>query len=246
MSFQAGITVDCIAAPIIERMSPAIQAVFFDVDFTLIYPGPMFQGVGYRESCERHGIAVDEARYDAAVRAALASLDHEQVVYDHEIFIRYTRRIIEGMGGTGERVDACAREMYLEWASCHHFHLYDDAEAVLRELAARQLKIGLISNSHRSMDEFVEHFRLQGLVAAAVSSADHGYLKPHPSIFEAALTQAGVEARASLMVGDSIEHDVHGARAVGMRGVLLHRGDGPLPEVDVPVIRNLTDLPALL
>jgi len=227
-------------------MSPAIQAVFFDVDFTLIYPGPMFQGVGYRESCERHGIAVDEARYDAAVRAALASLDHEQVVYDDEIFIRYTRRIIEGMGGSGDRVDACAREMYLEWASCHHFHLYDEAEAVLRELAARQLKIGLISNSHRSMDEFVEHFRLQGLVAAAVSSADHGFLKPHPSIFEAALSQAGVEARASLMVGDSLAHDVEGARAVGMRGVLLHRGNGPLPDVDVPVIRNLTDLPALL
>ncbi len=227
-------------------MSPAIQAVFFDVDFTLIYPGPMFQGVGYRESCERHGIAVDEARYAVAVRDALASLDPAQVVYDDEIFIRYTRRIIEGMGGTGERVDACAREMYLEWASCHHFHLYDDAEAVLRELAARQLKIGLISNSHRSMDEFVEHFRLQGLVAAAVSSADHGYLKPHPSIFEAALTQAGVQARASLMVGDSLTHDVHGACAVGMRGVLLHRHEGPLPDVDVPVIRNLTDLPPLL
>ena len=227
-------------------MSSAVQAVFFDVDFTLIYPGPMFQGVGYRESCERHGIAVDEARYDVAVREALASLDHEQVVYDDEIFVRYTRRIIEGMGGSGDRVDACAREMYLEWAACHHFHLYDDAEAVLRELVARDLKIGLISNSHRSMDEFVEHFRLQGLVAAAVSSADHGYLKPHPSIFEAALSQAGVEARASLMVGDSLAHDVHGARAVGMRGVLLHRANGPLPDVDVPVIRNLTDLPALL
>jgi len=227
-------------------MSPAIQAVFFDVDFTLIYPGPMFQGVGYRESCERHGIAVDETRYERAVREALASLDHEQVVYDDEIFIRYTRRIIEGMGGSGEHVDACAREMYLEWAACHHFHLYDDAEAVLRELAARQLKIGLISNSHRSLDDFVEHFQLHGLVAAAVSSAEHGYLKPHPSIFEAALSQAGVEARASLMVGDSLTHDVQGARAVGMRGVLLHRHEGPLPDVDVPVIRNLTDLPPLL
>ena len=227
-------------------MSPAVRAVFFDVDFTLIYPGPMFQGVGYREACERHGIVVDEGRYDAAVRDALSRLDHEQVVYDDEIFIRYTRHIIEGMGGSGDRVDACAREMYDEWASCHHFHLYDEAEAVLRELAARQLKIGLISNSHRSLDDFVEHFRLHGLVVAAVSSAEHGYLKPHPSIFEAALAQAGVEAREALMVGDSLAHDVRGARAVGMRGVLLHRGEGPLPDVDVPVIRNLTDLPPLL
>ena len=222
------------------------DAVFFDVDFTLIYPGPAFQGEGYRGFCARHGIAVDEAHFDAAVRAALEHLEGAGHLYEDEIFIRYTRRIIEGMGGSGDRVDVCAREMYVQWAACHHFHLYDDAEAVLRELAARQLKIGLISNSHRSLEAFQEHFNLQGLVAAAVSSAEHGYLKPHPSIFEAALSQAGVDAREALMVGDSLAHDVEGARRVGMHGVLLHRGDGPLPEVDVPVIRNLTDLPALL
>jgi HAD superfamily hydrolase (TIGR01662 family) len=227
-------------------MEAPVRAVFFDVDYTLIYPGPTFQAEGYQQACERHGIAVDAARYPAAITAALAALDHEQHVYDDAIFTRFIGRIIEGMGGSGERLDACAREMYVEWAACHHFHLYDDAEAVLRQLAARQVKIGLISNSHRSLDDFVEHFHLHGLVAAAVSSAEHGYLKPHPSIFEAALSQAGVDARESLMVGDSLAHDVQGARRVGMRGVLLHRAEGPLPDVDVPVIRNLTDLPPLL
>jgi len=228
-------------------MEPVVRAVFFDVDFTLIYPGPAFQGVGYRQSCERHGIAVDESRYDAAVREALSSLDHEQVVYDDEIFIRYTRRIIEGMGGTGASVDDCAREMYVQWAACHHFHLYDDAEAVLRELAARQLKIGLISNSHRSLEAFQEHFNLQGLVAAAVSSAEHGYLKPHPSIFEAALLQAGVTAGESMMVGDSVPHDIEGAQRSGMRGVLVHRSGAPAPvNAGVPVIRDLGALLALL
>jgi len=227
-------------------MASATKAVFFDVDYTLIYPGPMFQAVGYRQSCERHGITVEEARYPDAVKAALASLDHEQLLYDDAVFTRFIRRIIEAMGGQGDQIDACATEMYAAWAHCHHFHLYDEAEAVLRELAARDLKIGLISNSHRKLDDFVEHFRLDGLVAAAVSSAQHGYCKPHPSIFQAALSQAGVGAGESLMVGDSLTHDVHGARAVGMRGVLLHRGAGPLPDVDVPVIRNLTDLPPLL
>ena len=227
-------------------MASATKAVFFDVDYTLIYPGPMFQAVGYRQACERHGMAVDEARYADAVKAALASLDHEQVLYDDAVFTRFIRRIIEEMGGQGDQIDACAIEMYAAWAHCHHFHLYDEADAVLRELAARDLKIGLISNSHRKLDDFVDHFQLHGLVAAAVSSAQHGYCKPHPSIFQAALSQAGVGAGESLMVGDSLTHDVHGARAVGMRGVLLHRGDGPPPDVDVPVIRNLTDLPALL
>jgi HAD superfamily hydrolase (TIGR01662 family) len=227
-------------------MASSTKAVFFDVDYTLIYPGPMFQAVGYRQACERHGIAVEEARYADAVRAALASLDHEQVRYDDAVFTRFIRRIIEAMGGQGDQIDACAREMYAAWAMCHHFHLYDEVESVLRELVARELKIGLISNSHRKLDDFVEHFQLHGLVAAGVSSAEHGYCKPHPSIFEAALTRAGVEARASLMVGDSLTHDVRGARGVGMRGVLLHRSDGPAPDVDVPVIRNLTDLPPLL
>jgi putative hydrolase of the HAD superfamily len=228
-------------------MASATKAVFFDVDYTLIYPGPMFQAAGYRQACERHGIAVEEARFPDAVRHAVSSLDHEQERYDDAVFIRFIRRIIEGMGGSGDDgIAACAREMYHAWAACHHFHLYDDAEAVLRELAARQVKIGLISNSHRSLVEFAEHFNLQGLVVAAVSSAEHGYLKPHPSIFEAALGQAGVSAGEALMVGDSLTHDVEGARRVGMRGVLLHRAAGPLPDVAVPVIRNLTDLPALL
>jgi FMN hydrolase / 5-amino-6-(5-phospho-D-ribitylamino)uracil phosphatase len=224
------------------------DAVFFDVDFTLIYPGPAFQGVGYRGFCARHGIAVEALHFDEAVRAALASLDDAGHVYEDEIFIRYTRRIIEGMGGRAadEILDACAAEIYVEWARCHHFHLYDDVAGVMRELAAQDIKVGLISNSHRSLEEFQQHFRLGAVIAAAVSSAEHGYLKPHPSIFHEALQRAGVRADASVMVGDSVAHDVEGARGVGMRPVLLHRAGGSAPAVDVPVIRTLAELPALL
>ena len=45
-------------------------AVFFDVDFTLIQPGPRFQASGYHASCARHGIVVDVSRFDQAVSAA--------------------------------------------------------------------------------------------------------------------------------------------------------------------------------
>jgi FMN phosphatase YigB (HAD superfamily) len=49
------------------------------------------------------------------------------------------------------------------------------------------------------------------------------------------------------MVGDSLPHDIEGALGVGMRGVLVHRGDG-LPDTvaDVPVIRTLAELPPLI
>jgi putative hydrolase of the HAD superfamily len=233
------------------RGSAAVSAaaVFFDVDFTLIYPGPTFQGEGYQRFCAGHGITVEPARFGHAVRAASVILDaQQQHVYDGEIFVRYTRRIIEEMGGAGPALDACAREIYDEWATCHHFHLYDDVAPVLRELARRGTKIGLISNSHRSLASFEQHFELEGLFSAAISSSEHGYLKPHPSIFEAALQMAGVGPQESVMVGDSLPHDIEGALSVGMRGVLVHRGDeGPPGTVEgVPVIRTLSDLPSLL
>jgi putative hydrolase of the HAD superfamily len=223
-------------------------AVFFDVDFTLIYPGPTFQGEGYRRFCAKHGITVDQGRFGQAVRAASVILDaQQQHVYDAEIFVRYTQRIIEEMGGTGPALTACASEIYDEWAACHHFHLYDDVEPVLRELARRDVKIGLISNSHRSLASFEQHFELEGLISAAVSSSEHGYLKPHPSIFEAALRLAEVRPEESVMVGDSFSHDIEGARSVGMRGVLVHRGAGRAEGGGgIPVIRDLAELLPLI
>jgi putative hydrolase of the HAD superfamily len=229
---------------------PPVTAVFFDVDFTLIYPGPTFQGEGYARFCSHYGMAIDAARFPDAVCAASSILNEEQEhIYAADIFIRYTRRIIEEMGGIGEHLDACAREIYAEWAACQHFFLYGDVTPVLRELAARGLKVGLISNSHRCLASFQQHFELHGLIAGAISSSEHGYLKPHPSIFDAALKLLGVSAGESVMVGDSLAHDIEGARRVGMRGVLVQRSSDrawSAAPADVPIIRDLSELPALL
>jgi putative hydrolase of the HAD superfamily len=223
------------------------RAVFFDVDFTLIHPGPMFQGPGYRDFCARYGITVDASAFDAAVAAASSTLDSQGGIYDPDIFIRYTRRIIEGMGGRGGAIDHAARDIYEEWSVCHHFTLYEDVPEVLRAIHRAGVKIGLISNTQRSLASFQTHFELEGLFAVTVSSADHGYMKPHPSIFEAALTQVGVTPAQSVMVGDSLAHDIEGARQLGMRAVLVSRSGEPVAcPSDVPVIQSLRALPALL
>lgn len=228
-------------------------AVFFDVDFTLIYPGPTFRGEGYRAFCERYGMEVDVSRFDEAVASAAPLLDGpEDAPYDGEIFVKYTRHIIEYMGGQGERLDGCAREIYREWAACQHFELYEDVAPMLRRIAAAGVRIGLISNSHRCLASFQSHFELQGLIAAAVSSSEHGFMKPHPSIFQAALQLVNVPAEAAVMVGDNVRQDVEGALRAGMRAVLLHRGGEPHPRErelagsGVRVIRSLGDLPAAI
>jgi putative hydrolase of the HAD superfamily len=224
----------------------ATRGVFFDVDFTLIYPGPRFQSSGYYEFCARYGIEVDASAFDRAVADAASGLAPADDIYDAQLYVDYTKRIIEGMGGRGPGLDAAAREIYNEWAACQHFTMYEDVPDVLRELHAAGLKIGLISNSHRCLTSFQAHFDLQGLFSATISSLEHGYMKPHPSIFEAALRSAGVEAFESVMVGDSLMHDVDGARRLGMGGVLVARSGAVKSPPGVPVITSLRELPPLL
>ena len=226
-----------------------IKAVFFDVDFTLIYPGPTFQAEGYRRACAAHGLIVDPAKFDQATAASSFILDEvEEQIYSHDLFVHYTASIIEHMGGRGEQVIAVAREIYDQWSVNHHFEMYDDVAPVINGLSERGLIIGAISNSHRSLDAFCEHFSLRGLITVSVSSAEHGYMKPHRSIFDTALAKAGVTADQAMMVGDSINPDIEGALAAGMRAVLLRRS-GEIPSnlpPQLPVITTLADLPPLL
>ena len=56
-----------------------------------------------------------------------------------------------------------------------------------------------------------------------MASRAHGWIKPHESIFLAALNLIGVAPPEAAMVGDSVEDDVEGAAALGMRTVLIDR-----------------------
>lgn len=228
-------------------MPSATRAVFFDVDFTLIRPGPALQGSGYREFCTRHEVDVDPDAFERAVAEASLFLEATPGAYDPDIFVRHTSRIIRAMGGSGTGVERAAREIYEQWAACHHFEMYAEVPDVLRGIRASGIKMGLISNTQRCLATFAEHFELRGLFDVALSSFEHGYMKPHPSIFEAALAAVASPPADAVMVGDSFAHDIAGALSIGMRGVLVardgHAGDAP---PGLPVIQSLRELPELL
>jgi HAD superfamily hydrolase (TIGR01509 family) len=238
-------------------MEHRTRAVFFDVDFTLIHPGPVFQGEGYSDFCRRHGLGpCNPEAFEAAVASASALLDEsDDHAYDPAVFVRYIRHLLEKMGACGPGLDACAEEIYREWAGCHHFALYDDVLPTLRALRARGLSIGLISNTHRSLETFASHFELDRLVSASVSSSEHGYNKPHPSIFHTALRLLAVAPGEAVMVGDSYRHDIQGATAIGMRAILVRRSAAPLGPGElgageatpgVPVVTTLREVVALV
>jgi putative hydrolase of the HAD superfamily len=126
------------------------------------------------------------------------------------------------------------------WSHVHHFELYEDAPPVLDALRARGLKLGLLSNTERDLDEFVAHHRLS--VDAVLTSRSHGKTKPHETIFRRILELLDVRAEEALMVGDTLEDDVEGATAVGMRAVLVDR-DGRYPEREsLPDLQRLVSV----
>jgi len=65
--------------------------------------------------------------------------------------------------------------------------------------------------------------------------------KPDPRMFEMALERSGARAETTIHVGDLYHVDVVGARAAGLRGVLLDEAD-LYPEADCPRIRGLAEL----
>ncbi len=192
---------------------------------------------------ERHGLALDPARYEEARAAAIQALQGEgRFVHDEEIWIAFTEKIVRGMGGDASGARACATDMVREWERHDNFSLYEDAVVVLEEIRRHGLRIGLVTNGQRDLEEFVAHHGLE--VDAMVGSRLHGRTKPHPSIFAAALRLLDVEPREAAMVGDSWEDDIAGARALGMKAILLDR-DGLRPE-EPERIDTLLALPAAL
>ena len=220
-------------------MRRGLAAVLFDVDFTIAKPGPDLGPEGYRRLGARFGLELDPCRYDEARAAAVGELKrHPELDHDEEVWVEFTVQIIRLMGGGGDRARSCALEMVRAWEHSHNFELFDDVLPVLAELRRHRLKLGLVSNTSRDLEHFVAHHRLD--VDAFVSSGRFGKTKPHPSIFEHVLERLGVEAQQAAMVGDSVDDDVRGAEALGMRAFLLDR-EGRYPET----AGRLTDLRAL-
>jgi HAD superfamily hydrolase (TIGR01549 family) len=218
----------------------SLRAVLFDVDFTIAKPGPELGPEGYKRLGERFGLALDPSRYAEEREKAIEGIRrHPELEHDEEIWVAFTERIIRGMGGDSGSAYECAVAMTRAWEHAEHFELYEDALPVLEALRGHGLKLGLVSNTGRDLDEFVAHHGLE--VNAVVGSRAFGRTKPHPAIFQEVLSRLEVEPADAAMVGDSPEDDVEGARAAGIQGAFLLDRENRFPEIP----NRLPDLYAL-
>jgi putative hydrolase of the HAD superfamily len=96
---------------------------------------------------------------------------------------------------------------------------------MLEDFSDQGIACGIVTNGGTLMQRAkIEESGLQELVASFTISQDVGVAKPDPAIFAHALKTIGARAGTTLFVGDNPEHDVAGAKAVGMRTAWLGLG----------------------
>jgi putative hydrolase of the HAD superfamily len=100
---------------------------------------------------------------------------------------------------------------------------FPDAAPALAALRAGGLRLAVVSNWDCSLRSVLSELGLAGAVDTIVVSAEAGALKPDAAIFHVALGQLRREPHEAVFVGDSLETDVFGARAAGLRALLLDR-----------------------
>jgi putative hydrolase of the HAD superfamily len=106
------------------------------------------------------------------------------------------------------------------------FRAFSDAPPALAELRGMGIRLVCVSNWDVSLPSVLDRCGLAQGLDAVVTSAVAGARKPDPAIFAAALELAGCEPGEALHIGDTEDEDVQGARAAGIRALLISRDGG--------------------
>jgi HAD superfamily hydrolase (TIGR01549 family) len=121
------------------------------------------------------------------------------------------------------------------------------AKDLLQALRDRGLKTAIVTNNlvDEQMDK-LRHCELFDLIDCITISEEAGYVKPDVRIFETALTRLECKPDETVMIGDSWENDILGARAAGISGMWYNCYETEPPDKSVPEIRSLEDSSAIL
>jgi putative hydrolase of the HAD superfamily len=208
-----------------DRIPHPLAAVFFDAGDTLLAPYPSFEG-RFIQVASAEGVPLDEAAVEASVAASIRRAAWPTNWTDPALQRRFWQGfyldILGGLDFDGDR-ERLAERMFATFSDPATYKLYDDVRPALQALAARDLKLGVISNFEPWLERVLELEGVRDRFVATAISGVVGVAKPDASIFQAALDQAGVPAGACLHVGDDLDADVAGARGVGMVPVLIDR-----------------------
>lgn len=231
-----------------------IKAIFFDAGHTLIYAHPSV-GELYAEETAKFGVTLPADRLEQAMRdvfrgyvTGYAQDPRNRVASDerdYEMWREITRGVYDRFPElSGVDPHKWFLALYDRFAEPEVWRYYPDVKPSIRALRGKGLRLGVISNWDTRLRRIVEETGLTELVDFILISAEAGVRKPYPEIFERALENAGVQPDEAVHVGDLLDEDVAGARAVGIHPVLIDRNQYQLrpDEPDLWVIESLQEI----
>ena len=103
--------------------------------------------------------------------------------------------------------------------------LEDDTIATIQKLKSNQYHLGIFSNAgdDKDVQELIENFGIRSYFDFVLTSAAAYYRKPHLRAFEIALAQWSIPPEDAVMIGDSLEADIRGAKRLNMKTIWLTR-----------------------
>ncbi len=236
------------------------NAVLFDFGGTLF----SYRRIGVealdllRRGAERLGLELELPTlgrvYREASRAAYQAFARLPFYLHRDLFHETFRRFAASLGArtTPEQLDWYHEEQRL--LLLESFELRSDCVEILQSLRRRGLHVGVVSNIDDDyLVPMLERAGLSDVLDAWTSSEEAASCKPDPGIFQHALRKADARPENVLFVGDSLEHDVAGARRLGMTTVLIQEEGAAAPGAGVGeagephhVIESLSELVPIL
>ena len=198
----------------------------------------------------RFGIEISLDQAQDAMRAEIAYyLEHHTAGRDTKSVAELRGRCAEVLGRAlpPRAAAGLSREQLVEvLLDSLRFVPFPDAAGALGAVRALGMRAAVVSNWDCSLGGVLGGLGLGGLLDAVVTSAEAGVRKPDLGIFEIALAAVQCPPARALLVGDSLDVDVRGGQAAGIRSVLVDRTGTAPEEDDVERIVTLDSLPALV
>ena len=219
-----------------------LRTVFLDAGGVLVFPN----WSRISDGLSKHGVHVDPGALAAAEPIAKRRLDDGdtiRVTNDASRGWLFFNLILTEAGvPITPETDAALAELHAYHQESNLWELVPpDVLPTLAALRAHGLKLTVVSNANGKLRGLFDRLALAGCVDCLLDSHDEGIEKPDPRFFEIALARSGADRETTIHVGDIYQVDVVGARAAGLRGVLLDVA-GLYPEADCPRVRSLGEL----
>lgn len=200
---------------------PPVEAVLFDFANTLfrMVPTDVFLGRVWRDA-GRDPADLDAAAVASAVREA-EKLPHVRAAQvGRDVSLERHREASRIWFAEVPQLADIFDLVYAAILAPDTWFPYDDTAPVLRDLAARGIPVGIVSDIVWDVRRDLAAAGLAGAVAAYTLSFEVGYEKPDPRMFLKTCAELGADPRRTLMVGDNPTRD-GGAVACGLRTLLL-------------------------